>query len=142
MSVGRMMKRTSLIAMALLSAGCSAIPSAPSAIESRVLLKSTTSWEGTAYQTYPAGQPELTVMRINIPANTSLKWHQHPMPNAAYVVSGQLRVETREGGKSIMLKPGDVLPEIVDRQHRGVTGDSAVELVVFYAGTPGLPLSQ
>ncbi|WP_373568718.1 cupin domain-containing protein [Pseudomonas sp. efr-133-TYG-103a] len=142
MSVSRMMKRTSLIAMALLSAGCSAIPSAPPAIESRVLLKSTTSWEGSAYQAYPAGQPELTVMRINIPANTSLKWHQHPMPNAAYVVSGQLRVETRDGGKSIMLKPGDVLPEIVDRQHRGVTGDSAVELVVFYAGTPGLPLSQ
>lgn len=81
-------------------------------------------------------------MRINIPANTSLKWHQHPMPNAAYVVSGELRVETRDGGESIMLKPGDVLPEIVDRQHRGVTGDSAVELVVFYAGTPGLPLSQ
>lgn len=41
-----------------------------------------------------------------------------------------------------MMKPGDVLPEIVDRQHRGMTGDSAVELVVFYAGTPGLPLSQ
>lgn len=111
------------------------------AVESRVLLKSTTSWDGTPYEAYPAGKPELTVVNIKIPANTALKWHQHPMPNAAYVASGELKVETKEGNKSIMLKPGDVLPELVGQTHRGVTGDSAVELVVFYAGTPGMPLS-
>jgi hypothetical protein len=26
--------------------------------------------------------------------------------------------------------------------HRGVTGDAPVTLIVFYAGTAGLPLSQ
>jgi quercetin dioxygenase-like cupin family protein len=64
------------------------------------------------------------------------------MPNVAYVVSGELKVETKDGGQSIQLKPGDVLPEMVDRLHRGLTSDSAVELLVFYAGTPGLGLSQ
>jgi quercetin dioxygenase-like cupin family protein len=112
-----------------------------STVESTVLLKSSSSWDGTAYDTYPVGKPELTVLNIKIPANTALKWHEHPMPNAAYIVSGNLTVETREGNKSILLKPGDVLPEMVNRQHRGLTGDSAVELVVFYAGTPGMPLS-
>ena len=133
-----------LLAMIALG-GCATAQTSGSApvstVESTVLLKSSTSWDGTPYDAYPVGNPELTVLNIKIPANTALKWHEHPMPNAAYVVSGNLTVETREGGKSIQLKPGDVLPEMVARQHRGLTGDSAVELVVFYAGTPGMPLS-
>jgi quercetin dioxygenase-like cupin family protein len=112
------------------------------AVESTVLLKSTSSWEGTPYKSYPNGQPELTVLNIKIPANSALNWHQHPVPNAAYVLSGQLEVQTKEGDKSIHLKAGDVLPEMVDILHRGKTGDSPVELIVFYAGTPGTPLSQ
>jgi quercetin dioxygenase-like cupin family protein len=116
--------------------------SGASGVQSTVLLKSSSSWDGTPYDAYPAGIPELTVLNIKIPANTALNWHEHPMPNAAYVVSGQLTVETLEGGQSILLKPGDVLPEMVNRQHRGLTGNTAVELVVFYAGTPGMPLSS
>ncbi len=133
-----------LLAMIALGGCATAQPSSPaqtSTVQSTVLLKSSSSWDGTAYGAYPVGKPELTVLNIKIPANTALKWHEHPMPNAAYVVSGNLRVETREGGKSILLKPGDVLPEMVNRQHRGLTGDTAVELVVFYAGTQGMPLS-
>lgn len=133
-----------LLAMIALGGCATAQPSSSaqtSTVQSTVLLKSSSSWDGTAYDAYPVGKPELTVLNIKIPANTALKWHEHPMPNAAYVVSGNLRVETREGGKSILLKPGDVLPEMVDRQHRGLTGDTAVELVVFYAGTQGMPLS-
>jgi len=116
--------------------------SGASGVESTVLLKSSSAWDGVSYDAYPAGVPELTVLNIKIPANTALKWHEHPMPNAAYVVSGHLTVETLESGQSIQLKPGDVLPEMVNRQHRGVTGKTAVELIVFYAGTPGMPLSS
>ncbi|MGE6388608.1 cupin domain-containing protein [Pseudomonas sp. NPDC078416] len=133
-----------LLAMIALGGCATAQPpsSVPaSTVESTVLLKSSRSWDGTAYDAYPVGKPELTVLNIKIPANTALNWHEHPMPNAAYVLSGNLTVETREGGKSILLKPGDVLPEMVNREHRGLTGNTAVELVVFYAGTPGMPLS-
>jgi quercetin dioxygenase-like cupin family protein len=135
------MKRTLTLIGCFLFAGF-AVAKEPPAVESTVLLKSTSSWDGTPYKTYPTGQPELTVLNIKIPANSALKWHQHSMPNAAYVVSGQLEVQTKEGDKSIHLKAGDVLPEMVDTLHRGQTGDSPVELIVFYAGTPGTPLSQ
>ncbi|CAM3274912.1 cupin [Pseudomonas floridensis] len=114
----------------------------PPAVSSSVLLKSSASWDGTPYKAYPEGQPELTVLQINIPAETSLNWHTHPIPNAAYVVSGELTVETRDSGERIHLKKGDTLPEMVDSVHRGKTGKVPVELIVFYAGARDIPVSQ
>jgi quercetin dioxygenase-like cupin family protein len=58
------------------------------------------------------------------------------------VVSGELEVETRDSARSIRLKEGDTLPELVDIMHRGKTGESPVELFVFYAGTSGVTLSE
>ncbi|SAK92372.1 hypothetical protein AWB76_06807 [Caballeronia temeraria] len=54
----------------------------PETTVSTVLLKSDHSWDGTRYKSYPAGQPQLTVLNIVIPAHTALPWHTHPMPNA------------------------------------------------------------
>ncbi|KPW77790.1 hypothetical protein ALQ65_101037 [Pseudomonas syringae pv. coriandricola] len=132
-----------LITAALIALTGSAVAqqSAPT-VESRVLLKSKTSWDGTPYMAYPKGQPELTVLKINIPANTALKWHSHPIPNAAYVASGEITVEKRDSNKEIRLKQGDALAEMVDIVHRGKTGDMPVELIVFYAATEATPLSQ
>ncbi|GFM66731.1 hypothetical protein PSCICJ_28490 [Pseudomonas cichorii] len=109
---------------------------------SQILLEATQSWDGTPYKAYPEGQPELSILKISIPANSTLKWHQHPVPNAAYVLSGELTVEAKEGGKSIRIKAGDTLAEMVDIIHRGKTGNTPVELVVFYAGAAGTPLSR
>jgi quercetin dioxygenase-like cupin family protein len=64
------------------------------------------------------------------------------MPNAAYVVSGELLVEKRDGGQTIRLVAGDVLPEMVNGVHRGATDDVPVVLIVFYAGARGLPVSE
>lgn len=108
---------------------------------SEVLLKSTTSWDGKAYAAYPAGQPEMTVLKITIPPKTSLPWHHHPVLNAAYVVSGQLTVEKQENGEKKLLGPGQVLPEMVGSIHRGTSGDEPVVLIVFYAGAQGTPLT-
>jgi len=30
-----------------------------------------------------SGQPEITILKIAMPPNTALDWHQHPMINAA-----------------------------------------------------------
>ncbi len=106
------------------------------------LMKTGASWDGAPYQAYPAGPPELTVLKIAIAPNTALPWHTHPMPNAAYVVSGALLVEKQEGGATKRLVAGDVLPEMVHARHRGVTGADGVVLIVFYAGTKGMPLSE
>ena len=106
------------------------------------LIKTSESWDGAPYAPYPLGPPEITVLKIIIPANTALGWHTHPMPNVAYVMSGELFVETRDGKHKLLLKPGQVLPEVVQTEHRGTSGNQPVELIVFYAGGKGMPLSQ
>ena len=106
------------------------------------LLQTTThSWDGTAYTGYVSKQPEITILKISIPPNTTLDWHQHPMINAGYVLSGQITLEKKETGQRMVFHAGQALAESVNTVHRGFTTDHPVELVVFYAGTPGLPLS-
>jgi quercetin dioxygenase-like cupin family protein len=107
-----------------------------------VLLRSDRSWDGSKYRAYPKGSPELTILKIDIPAHTALPWHTHPMPNAAYVISGTLHVQTRNGAKEITLTAGDVLPETVGIIHRGWTEESPVQLIVFYAGVKNMPTEE
>ncbi|MNQ96213.1 Cupin domain protein [compost metagenome] len=110
-------------------------------IEVTQLLKTTQSWDGAQYRKYPEGQPEVSVLRYKIPAHSSLPWHTHPVVNVAYVISGHLTVIRKDNAKTLVIGPGDVLPEIVGAFHRGESGDEPVELIVFYAGTPTVPLT-
>lgn len=105
------------------------------------LLQTTRSWDGTSYAGYVRGQPEITILKIAIPANTALDWHQHPMINAGYVLSGKITLEKRGTGERMVFRAGQALAECVNKVHRGYTTDQPVELIVFYAGAPGLPLS-
>jgi quercetin dioxygenase-like cupin family protein len=115
--------------------------SSPS-IQKEVLSSGSTSWDGTLYTAYPAGAPELSVLKITIAPHATLPWHSHPIPNAAYVVSGELTVEKQSTGEKKVLTAGQVLPELVGQVHRGTAGDEPVVLIVFYAGTKGTPLAQ
>jgi quercetin dioxygenase-like cupin family protein len=115
-------------------------PAAP-AIKSEILGQSTDSWDGTPYKAYPAGQPQLTVVKITIPPHTTMKWHSHPIPNAGYILSGEITVETKEGATR-HFRAGQVVPETVNTVHRGVTGAEPAVIIVFYAGAPGRPLSE
>jgi quercetin dioxygenase-like cupin family protein len=63
------------------------------------------------------------------------------MPNAAYILSGDLTLEKKDGSKKHFVA-GQALTETVDSIHRGIAGDDPAVLVVFYAGTPGLALSR
>jgi quercetin dioxygenase-like cupin family protein len=105
------------------------------------LLQATRSWDGSEYTRYVNGQPQITILRISIPPNTALDWHEHPMISAGYVVSGQITLETRGTRERKTLHAGQALAESVDTVHRGYTTQQPVELVVFYAGAVGLPLS-
>ena len=138
-----------LIALALLACPLSGFAPAQQtspasttpAVKTEILARSSSSWDGTPYKSYPSGQPEVTVVKITIPAHTALKWHTHPMPNAGYVLSGDLTVEKKDGTKK-HFGAGEAILETVGTIHRGVTGDQPVVLIVFYPGTPGMPLSQ
>jgi quercetin dioxygenase-like cupin family protein len=105
------------------------------------LLQATRSWDGTPYRAYPGGQPQVTVLKITVPPHTALAWHHHPMISAAYVLSGQLVVEKRATGQRKVIRAGQALAESVNAVHRGYTTDQWAELIVFYAGKAGLPLS-
>jgi quercetin dioxygenase-like cupin family protein len=135
---------TICIAGLLLASSVQAVetPSKTSPIKSEILLKTESSWDGVPYQSYPNGAPELTTVKISIPPHTVLPWHTHPMPNVAYVLSGELTVEKKANGQTKLLKTGDVLSEMVNQEHRGFTGDDGVVLLVFYAGVKDMPLSQ
>jgi len=104
-------------------------------VESVTLAKSDKSWDGSSLPAYPNEAPEISVLKITIPAHTELPLHKHPIINAGYMVKGSLKVVTDEN-KTLELKAGDALIEVVNRWHYGVNeGDEAVEIVVFYAGT-------
>lgn len=105
------------------------------------LIKTTRSWNGTLLPKYQAGQPEITILRVTIPAGARLDTHLHPVINAGLIISGQLTVVTKDG-KTIHFKAGDAVVEVVNTLHYGINeGRVPAEIVVFYAGVVGLPTS-
>jgi quercetin dioxygenase-like cupin family protein len=121
-------------------AASQATASNPHVVVSQVL-QATRSWDGNKYSRYVTGQPQITILKISIPPNTALDWHEHPMISAAYVVSGQITLEIRGTRKRKTFSAGQALAESVATVHRGYTTNQPVDLVVFYAGEVGLPLS-
>lgn len=110
-------------------------------LESVEVLQTTRSWNDVPYTHYPSDTPQLTVVRFNIPPNSSLPWHTHDVPNAAYVISGALTVEDRETGRTLVVRTGEAFGESVGSVHRGFTEDLETEVIAIYAGAEGIPLS-
>jgi quercetin dioxygenase-like cupin family protein len=113
----------------------------PGPVQTEMLTQTTKSWEGTPYKAYPTGQPQISVLKVTLAPHTTMKWHTHTVPNAGYVLSGEVTVETKDGAKKHFIA-GQAITETVDVVHRGVSGDEPTVLIVFYAGTPGVSLSQ
>ena len=100
-----------------------------------VLSKTGSSWNGESLPDYPTGKPEITILRIKIPAGAQLPQHIHPVINAGVLLSGELTVVT-EDKKTLHLKAGDSIVEVVNKWHYGKNeGNEPAEIVVFYAGT-------
>jgi quercetin dioxygenase-like cupin family protein len=112
-----------------------------SVVTTETLLHTNASWDNTPYSSYPKGAPEITVLKITVPAHRELPWHTHSVPNAAYVLSGEITVEEQSGSKR-HFTAGQVIPETVNTRHRGVVGDTPAVFIVFYPGVKGMALSQ
>lgn len=109
--------------------------------EKEVLLKTTSTWDNAEYQKLKIKKPEVTVLKIIINVGEELPMHKHDLVNIAYVKKGILTVITNDN-KKITLQAGEVLPELIGKYHYGKnTGNEPVELVVFYIGEKGTPLS-
>jgi quercetin dioxygenase-like cupin family protein len=106
-----------------------------------VLLQADSSWNGKPYTRYPAGRPQLTMLKVTMNPNTALPWHTHPVPNAGYVLSGDLTLHDRASGATHTYRAGESFAESVDAEHRGEAGANGAVLLLTYAGIPGIPTS-
>lgn len=113
----------------------------PAGVQSEVLLSTSSSWDGVPYGAYPEGTPQISVRKVMIPARGELEWHAHPMPSAAYVLSGEITVVAQKDGTRQHFTAGQVIPETVNSGHRGSVGEYPATFIVFYAGATGLPWS-
>jgi quercetin dioxygenase-like cupin family protein len=105
-----------------------------------MLLKTTTSWDGKPI-VYPKGEAEVSIARVVIPPGGDTDWHLHPVPSFGIVMKGTLEVSL-EDGRVKHLEAGEPLPEVVNTRHHGHNvGEGPVELMVFYVGVSGTPLT-
>lgn len=111
------------------------------AIQTDILAKSGLSWDGSRLPDYPKGSPELTILRIKIPPGALLPLHKHTAINAGVLLSGELTVVT-EDSKTLNLKTGDSIVEVVNKWHYGKNeGNKTAEILVFYAGVIDVPIT-
>lgn len=128
-----------LCVLFLLAGNASAVDADKATV--KVLAKTNLSWNQNALPNYPAGPPEVTILRIKIPAGVKLPLHVHPVINAGVLLSGQLTVITKDK-KRLLLKAGEAIVEVVNTWHYGINeGDEAAEIIVFYAGSKGNPIT-
>ena len=105
------------------------------------LAKTSSSWDGKVLPNYPQGKPEITILRIRLPAGTELPMHEHPVINAGVLLSGELTVVTKDK-KMLHLKAGDSIVEVVNKAHYGKNeGTKTAEIIVFYAGEVDKPIT-
>ena len=108
-----------------------------SAATSEILQKSQASWNNTPIKKMELEDPEVTVVRIQIPKGEKLPLHRHPILNVGYLTKGELTVRT-EKDEVLVLKAGDPIIEVIDTWHYGEsTGDEDAEIVVVYVGNKG-----
>lgn len=125
------------------AATAAAHPTPPTPPTSSVdVVQTAEGWTGNTYLAYGLGQPQITMQRIDIPANVCLPWHSHPVISSTYVVSGSMQLQDQATGKTQDLVSGDAFGESVNEVHRACTGDEPVQLIRVHAGFLGQPTSH
>ena len=105
-----------------------------SAANSEKVIQTTTHWNGQPIKSIHIDHPQVTILRITIPAGEKLAMHKHPILNVGYLTKGELTVRS-EKGEVLVLKPGDPIVELVNEWHYGEsTGTGDAEIVVTYVG--------
>jgi quercetin dioxygenase-like cupin family protein len=132
---------TCLLCFSLAFFGSSWAASSNNGVVSDVVAKGVASWDGAPLPAYGTGKPEITILRITIPPQAVLDMHEHTVINAGVLVSGELTVITAEG-KTLRLKAGDGIIEVVNTAHYGKNeGRVPAQIIVFYAGIVDKPLT-
>jgi len=131
------MKRAIVAALLVLAFASPTWALQDQAVKAVQLTKTMNSWDGSTLPPYPAGQPEITILRITVSPGVRLPLHEHPVINAGVLLKGELTVVT-EKGATLHLHAGDSIVEVVDKWHYGINeGKEPAEIIVFYAGVEG-----
>lgn len=104
--------------------------------------ETSSSWDGAPLPAYPAGRPQVTILRATIPPHATLPRHTHTVVNAGVILRGELTVVSGNGTERTF-RAGEGIVELVGTVHYGENrSDGETEMVMFYAGTEGVPLSE
>ena len=111
------------------------------AADSEKVIQTTVHWNQQPIKPIHIDHPQVTILRITIPAGEKLAMHKHPILNVGYLTKGELTVRS-EKGDILVLKPGDPIVELVNEWHYGEsTGSEDAEIVVTYVGDKNDDLS-
>ena len=112
------------------------------------IFTSSETLNGTALK-YPAGQPELRLYRVEIPAGGKIPLHTHPAPMMVYVQgveSGSLlNTRLKPDGSEVktVFKPGEAFVEGANEPHFVEnTGDEPTIVWVTVASAVGMPTTE
>lgn len=118
----------------LFLSACVLASSGAYAASSKTVIQTDEHWNKQAIKPIHIEHPQVTILRITIPAGEKLAMHKHPILNIGYLTKGELTVRS-ENGEVLVLKPGDPIVELVDVWHYGEsTGSEDAEIVVTYVG--------
>lgn len=110
-------------------------------IDAKTLLKTTQSWNGATLPAYGSEPAEISIVKYEFEPGAAIPMHMHPVINAGVLLQGELTITTKSGQK-IVVKAGDTVVELFKEWHSGAnTGADKAELIMFYAGHPGVPLA-
>jgi quercetin dioxygenase-like cupin family protein len=105
------------------------------------VLKSDTTSIGQKINYPQFENSEITIAKITILPGYSTGWHKHNFPVFAYVLQGTLTVEFENNFPKQFIA-GSSFPEVINTLHNGSNkGADNVELIAFYMGEKGKPLS-
>ena len=112
------------------------------------IFTSSETLNGTALK-YPAGQPELRLYRVEIPAGGKIPLHTHPAPMMVYVQgveSGSLlNTRLKPDGSEVktVFKPGEAFVEGANEPHLVEnTGNEPTIVWVTVASAVGMPTTE
>lgn len=110
-------------------------------IKTTELIRTSQSWDGAMLPDFPAGQPELRVIRLYFPVGAKTGWHHHTVVNYGIVQQGDLTIVCQDGSKRTFHE-GEPLVEVIGTIHRGENrGKKPVILNMFYFSAPGAEIT-
>ena len=116
-------------------------PAASSELQIKPILQTSTGLSGKSF-TYPDGEAELRLLRVEFPEGGSVPLHTHPAPLIAYVSQGQIR-HTR-GDEVNTFGPGQAFVESDQGGPHTVEniGEEPAVVFVAVASKQGLPTTN